>query len=98
MSRFNRRNTLQIRSNATSNNFNSDRDPISKDDITKSFDIGSLWINVISDDCFICLDNVRNNSVWKIITPQLPDPRINQFEERILYLEQVIKDLTGLSK
>jgi hypothetical protein len=97
MSRFNRRNTLQIRSNSTSNNFNSDRDPTLTDDITKSYDLGSLWMNVLTDKCFICLDTVRNNSIWKIITPE-QDPRINSLENRILYLEQVIKDLTGLSK
>lgn len=92
-----RRNTLQIRSSSTntSNNFNSDRDPTITDDLAKSHDIGSLWINVLTDKCFICLDNFKSKSIWKIITPE-QDPRINQLEQRILYLEQIIKNLTGL--
>lgn len=92
-----RRNTLQIKSSSTTNNFNSDRDPTITDDLAKSYDVGSLWINVSTDKCFICLDNFKSKSIWKIITPE-QDPRISQLEQRILYLEQIIKNLTGLGK
>ena len=85
------RSTINVRSHSTSNNFNSYRDPTKTDDITKAYDIGSLWVNVTTDICFICLDNLRKNSIWKMITPN-PD-----LEARLLYLEQVIKNLTGLS-
>jgi hypothetical protein len=92
------RSTINIRGVSTSNNFNSNRDPNNFDDFTKGYDIGSSWINVLSDKGFICLDNLRNKSIWKIITP---DPKLEtkvlDLESRIMFLEQVIKDLTGLN-
>jgi len=93
------RSTINIRSHATSNNFNSNRDPINTDDITKSYDIGSLWVNVSTDKCFLCLDNLRKKSIWKIITPDIDlETKVLDLGTRILFLERVIKDLTGLSK
>jgi hypothetical protein len=93
------RSTINIRGHSTSNNFNSNRDPINTDDITRAYDIGSLWVNVLTDKCFVCLDNFRKKSIWKIITP---DPKLEtkvlDLEARILFLERVIKDLTGLIK
>ena len=93
------RSTINVRSHSTSNNFNSNRNPTNSDDITKAYDIGSLWINVTSDECFVCLDNLRKNSIWEIITPN-PELEANVLvlEARLLFLEQVIKNLTGLSK
>jgi len=93
------RSTINIRSNSTSNNFNSQRNPNNTDDITKAYDIGSLWVNVRTDMCYINLDNIRNKSIWKMITPNPElETRILDLGTRILYLEPIIKDLTGLSK
>ena len=93
------RATINIRGHSTSNNFNSNRDPTNIDDITKAYDIGSLWVNVTTDECFVCLDNLRKKSIWKIITPDVElEAKVLNLETRILFLEQVIKNLTGLIK
>ena len=93
------RSTINVRSHTTSNNFNSNRNPNNSDDITKAYDIGSLWINVTSDECFVCLDNLRKKSIWKIITPDVElEEKVLVLEARLLFLEQVIKNLTGISK
>ena len=93
------RSTINVRSHTTSNNFNSNRDPNNSDDITKAYDIGSLWVNVSTNKCFVCLKNLRKNAIWKMITPN-PDleAKILVLEARLLFLEQIIKNLTGLSK
>jgi len=93
------RATINIRSHSTSNNFNSNRDPNNSDDITKAYDIGSLWVNVSTDKCFVCLDNLRKKSIWKIITPNPElEAKVLDLETRILFLERIIKDLTGINK
>ena len=93
------RSTINVRSHSTSNNFNSNRDPINTDDIAKSYDIGSLWVNVLTDKCFLCLDNLRKKSIWKIITPDIDlETKVLVLEARLLFLEQVIKNLTGIIK
>jgi len=93
------RATINLRGHSTSNNFNSNRNPTNSDDITKSYDIGSLWVNVTTDKCFVCLDNLRKNSIWKIITPDVElEAKVLDLETRLLFLEQVIKNLTGISK
>ena len=85
------RSTINVRSHSTSNNFNSNRDPINTDDITKSYDIGSLWVNVLTDKCFLCLDNLRKKSIWKIITPDINlETKVLDLGTRILFLEQVL--------
>ena len=93
------RSTINVRSHTTSNNFNSNRNPNNTDDVTKAYDIGSLWINVTSDECFVCLDNLRKKSIWKIITPDVElEEKVLVLEARLLFLEQIIKNLTGISK
>jgi hypothetical protein len=92
------RSTIKLRGISTSNNFNSNRDPNNFDDITKAYDIGSIWVNVTTDKCFVCLDNFRNKSIWKIITPDPTlETKVLNLEARILFLEQVINNLTGLN-
>jgi hypothetical protein len=92
------RTTIKLRGISTSNNFNSNRDPNNFDDITKAYDIGSIWVNVLSDKCFICLDNLRNMSIWKIITPDPTlETKVLALEAKILFLEQVINNLTSLN-
>ena len=91
------RATINDRSQSTSNNFNSNRDPINTDDITKAYDIGSLWVNVLTNKAFVCLYNFRKKSIWKIITPdQKLETKVLDLEARILFLEQVINNLTGI--
>ena len=93
------RSTINVRAHSTSNNFNSNRDPINTDDITKAYDIGSLWVNLLTNKCFVCLDNIRKKSIWKIITPDpILETKVLDLEARIMFLEQVIKNLTGLIK
>jgi len=92
------RTTIKLRGISTSNNFNSNIDPNNFDDITKAYDIGSIWVNVTTDKCFVCLDNLRNNSIWKIITPDPTlETKVLNLESRILFLEQVINNLTSLN-
>ena len=93
------RSTINVRSHTTSNNFNSNRDPNNSDDITKAYDIGNLWVNVSTKKCFVCLQNLRKNAIWKMITPNPElEAKVLVLEARLLFLEQVIKNLTGLSK
>jgi hypothetical protein len=92
------RATINIRGVSTSNNFNSNRDPNNFDDFTKGYDIGSIWINVLSYKCYVCLKNLRNNSLWKILTPDpILETKVLNLEARILFLEQVINNLTSLN-
>ena len=93
------RSTINVRAHTTSNNFNSNRDPINTDDITKAYDIGSLWVNVLTNKCFVCSRNLRKNAIWKMITPNPElEAKVLVLEARLLFLEQVIKNLTGISK
>jgi hypothetical protein len=92
------RTTINIKGIQTSNNFNSNRDPTNFDDITKGYDIGSLWVNVTTYKCYCCLKNLRNNSIWDIITPDPTiETKILNLETRILFLEQVINNLTSIN-
>ena len=91
------RATINVRSQSTSNNFNSNRDPNNFDDITQAYDIGSIWVNVLTNKCFVCLDNFRKKSIWKIITPDpILETKVLDLEARIMFLEQVINNLTGI--
>jgi len=92
------RATINVRSQSTSNNFNSNRDPNNFDDITQAYDIGSIWVNVLTNKCFVCLDNFRKKSIWKIITPDPTlETKVLALESKILFLEQVINNLTSLN-
>ena len=92
------RATINVRGHSTSNNFNSNRDPNNFDDITQAYDIGSIWVNVLTNKCFVCLDNFRKKSIWKIITPdQKLETKVLALESKILFLEQVINNLTSLN-
>jgi len=92
------RTTIKLRGISTSNNFNSNRDPNNFDDITKAYDIGSIWVNVLTYKCYVCLKIFRNKSIWKIITPDPTlETKVLNLEARILFLEQVINNLTRLN-
>ena len=96
----------------TTNNYVAYDDPDKRDDIRKGFDIGSVWINNDTETSFICVDNSKRNAVWKITShyidysvaaenstwsSQLIKTSTTDLEQRVFFLEQVIKDLTGLS-
>ena len=50
------------------NNLNAVNDPKNDDDLTKDYMIGSSWINLISEQHFICIDATQQNAVWKNTT------------------------------
>jgi hypothetical protein len=43
-------------------------DPVPGDDITNGYIIGDQWINTVSDEIFVCVDNTAAAAVWKSIT------------------------------
>ena len=90
------RNTLKLEKVET-NNYDAYHDPEPTDDTRKSYDIGSIRINVKTNSAFICTDNSRNSAVWKSITEN-QDSKVKELEDRISFLESVIFNLTGLSK
>ena len=89
----NSRTTLKIETVQT-NNYNSIHDPTPTDDTRKSYDVNSIWINVKTNDVFVCTNNSRNNAIWQKITS---NNDVEKLEARILFLESVIKNLTGHS-
>lgn len=50
------------------NNYNAIFDPINEDDDTKGYNIGSKWINTITNYGYVCVNNTTSNAVWKIDT------------------------------
>jgi hypothetical protein len=46
------------------NNLLADRNPSSTDDITEGYVKGSIWINNLTGQGFICYDNTNKNAVW----------------------------------
>lgn len=50
------------------NNINSSSDPDSNDDISKGYTSGSIIINKINGNVFICISNENDNAIWKQIT------------------------------
>ena len=96
---------------STTNNYLAYDDPERTDDIRKGFDIGSVWINNDTETAFICVDNSKRNAVWKVSTHQINDDvtelrstwssykihtTTTDLEDRIAFLESVIRDLTGI--
>jgi hypothetical protein len=96
---------------STTNNYLAYDDPDEKDDVRKGFDIGSVWINNDSETAFICVDNSKRNAVWKVSSHQIDDAvtglestwssykiqtTTTELEDRIAFLESVIRDLTGI--
>lgn len=47
-----------------SNNFDSVSDPTSGDDVSLGYDVGSRWINSMTQSEFVCMDNTLGAAVW----------------------------------
>ena len=43
-------------------------DPTTTDDSVAGYSIGSRWINITSDEEFVCLDATASSAVWKSTT------------------------------
>ncbi len=39
------------------------------DDIDDDFVPGSIWIDTVGEDAYICISNARGAALWKQITP-----------------------------
>lgn len=43
-------------------------DPTALDDVDDGYRVGSRWINTVSDDEFVCLDNTAGIAIWTSTT------------------------------
>ncbi len=75
-------------------NFDATTDPTSNDDISLGYSVGSLWVNVSTDEGFQCVDNTDGVAIWESITKtfradfidfknSLPNP--SYLEGRVFY-------------
>ena len=51
------------------NNYDSAVAPAVGDDVTVGYRVGSVWIDTVLDDAWICLDDSLGAAVWKKMTP-----------------------------
>lgn len=51
------------------NNFSATTNPSATDDSASSYSVGSKWINVTTDDAYICVDSTASAAIWKITVP-----------------------------
>ena len=58
-----------IKPEVSRNNFVAAVGPAVTDDRSSGYTIGSLWIDIVADDAYICCDSTLANAVWKKITP-----------------------------
>ena len=58
-------NTLDIKDNISATT-----DPSSSDDSGSNYSVGSLWVNLNSNDGFICVDSTASSAIWIKITLQ----------------------------
>ena len=56
--------------NTVKNNFNATIIPSKLDDIISGYSIGSLWLNKITNKCYICINNTEIKADWSEITSQ----------------------------
>ena len=90
VSRASRSRNDEIKSNlhATSN-------PTNQNDSTERYEVGSTWMNVVTDQLWICTDSRSNFAVWKEVL--FNDNRIVVLENKITQLIEVIKNLTEIN-
>lgn len=50
------------------NNFSATADPTVNDDITLGYEVGSRWVNLTTDESFICTDATDGAAVWVLST------------------------------
>lgn len=58
--------------NHKQHNDNATTDPGATDDADAGYEVGSVWINVTTDEAFMCLDATASAAVWKSLTDQGP--------------------------
>ena len=83
------------RNDVIKSNLHATTNPTNKDDSTERYEVGSTWMNVVSDQLWICTDSRANYAVWKEIL--FNDNRIVVLENKVAQLIAVIKDLTELN-
>jgi hypothetical protein len=50
------------------NNFSATVDPTSNNDVSNGYSVGSQWINLTTENVFICVSNTLTAAVWKNVT------------------------------
>jgi hypothetical protein len=80
-----RNDEIKINPNATTN-------PTDHDDSTERYEVGSTWINVVTDTVHICVDSQANFAIWKELL--FSDNRIVELENKIEQLIEIIEKLT----
>ena len=48
-------------------NFSGTAVPSATNDITEGYEVGSLWVNVVGDDTYVCVDNTNSAAIWNVI-------------------------------
>ncbi|MFW6001699.1 MAG: hypothetical protein ACOCQD_00005, partial [archaeon] len=46
------------------NNLNATTEPTENDDITKGYEVGSVWYNISTDESYTCTDNSEGTADW----------------------------------
>jgi len=52
-------------SNELKSNYVAIIDPTTTNDATQSYEVGSIWVNTVTDEAFICMDAAAGSAVWK---------------------------------
>lgn len=45
--------------------------PTVNDDVTLGFGVGDQWVNTVTNEAYICVDNTDGAAIWKYITPAI---------------------------
>lgn len=86
----------------TYNNLESTTDPTNLNDMAQGYTVGSLWVNKITGNAFICISNELNNVIWKKITTadiqELINNNLDMINKRIINLGTPISDKDAVNK
>lgn len=83
------------RNDGIKSNLQATTNPGSQDDSTERYEIGSTWLNVVTDQLWICTDSRANFAVWREVL--FNDNRIVVLENKVAQLIGVIEHLTGIN-
>ena len=83
------------RNDEIKSNLHATTNPTNKDDSTERYEPGSTWLNVVTDQLWICTDSRSNFAVWKEVL--FNDNRIVVLESKVAQLIDVIKSLTEIN-
>jgi hypothetical protein len=76
--------TINAGGTGSQNNFNGIVPPTNLDDTNAGFTIGSIWIDTVADEAYICVDDTAGAAIWKRITVQ-PVPAGTRTETGLTY-------------